>query len=94
MEPSGAPWRALEAAEPATADAEPTPRATPWVAIGAVAIAVAVGAAAFLMVTRADPVIDVEGGIAVSQPVGRRRRASRVAGGRGRAGRRDRRRRQ
>ena len=70
MEPSGAPWRALEAAEAAPADAEPTPRATPWVAIGAVVIAVVVGAAAFLLVTRADPVIDVEGGIAVSQPSG------------------------
>ena len=46
MEPSGAPWRALEAAEAAPADAEPTPRATPWVAIAAVVIAVVVGAAA------------------------------------------------
>jgi competence protein ComEA len=70
VEPSGAPWRALEAAEAAPPDAEPTPqRATPWVAIGAVVIALIV-AAAFLLVTRADPVIDVEGGIAVSQPSG------------------------
>ncbi len=70
MEPSGAPWRALEATEATPANAEPTPRVTPWVAIGAVVIAVVIGAAAFLLVTRADPVIDVEGGVAVSQPSG------------------------
>ena len=52
VEPSGAPWRALEATEATPANAEPTPRVMPWVAIGAVVIAVVVGAAAFLFVAR------------------------------------------
>ena len=70
MEPSGAPWRALEATETAPADAVTTTHAMPWVAIGAVVIAVVVGAAAFLLASRADPVIDVEGGIGVELPSG------------------------
>jgi competence protein ComEA len=70
VEPSGAPWRALEATETPPADAGAPPRTVPWVAIGAVVIAMVVGAAAFLLATRVDPVIDVEGGIAVSQPSG------------------------
>ena len=70
MEPSGAPWRALEAAETAPADTVPTTRAMPWVAIGAAVIAVVVGAVAILLMPRADPVIDVEDGIGVELPSG------------------------
>ncbi len=70
MEPSGAPWRALETTEPTPADAAAPPRTAPWVAVGAVVIAIAVGATAFLLVTRTEPVIEVDGGIAVPEASG------------------------
>jgi competence protein ComEA len=63
VEPSGAPWRALEATEAPPSDAAPPPPAVHWAAIVAVGLAVVVGTAAFLLATRADPVIDVDGGI-------------------------------
>jgi len=70
VEPSGAPWRALEATETTPPVAQPAPRSMPWIAIAAVALAVVVGASAFLLATRADPVIDVDGAIAVAPASG------------------------
>lgn len=67
MEPSSAPWRVLETTEPAPAspDTAPASRGLPWPAIGValVAVAVAVAAAAFMVTSRDEPVIGVEGAV-------------------------------
>lgn len=67
MEPSSAPWRVLETAEPAPASpsTEPASRGLPWPAIGIalVAVAVAVAAATLMVTTRDEPVIGVEGAV-------------------------------
>lgn len=64
MEPSGAPWRVIEPEEPETT-APPAPsglaRDLPWVAIGAALIAIVVGCSLFLLATRPDPAIVVDG---------------------------------
>ncbi|HEX5827752.1 MAG TPA: ComEA family DNA-binding protein [Candidatus Limnocylindrales bacterium] len=64
MEPSSAPWRVIEP-EPAPEDTPSPPdgnaRDLPWVAIGAVLIAVAIAVAAFLLAARPDPGIEVDG---------------------------------
>jgi competence protein ComEA len=63
VEPSGAPWRVIESPEPSSAP--PTPdgaRQTPWIAIGAVAVAVVVALGAFVVASRpSDPLIAVDG---------------------------------
>ena len=67
MEPSSAPWRVLETTEPAPASSETAPasRGLSWPAIGIalVAVAIAVAAAAFMVTTRDEPVIGVEGAV-------------------------------
>jgi competence protein ComEA len=60
VEPSGAPWRVLDAAEPDAAGVEPVPRPFPWPAVAAAAVAAAVALGAFLLATRSDPVVGVE----------------------------------
>jgi competence protein ComEA len=60
VEPSGAPWRALESPESAPPASQPAAR-VPWVAIVAVAVAIVVGAAAFVVGARGDPGIVVDG---------------------------------
>ena len=63
MEPSGAPWRALEAPEGATPPTAPAARGAPWLAIAAVAVAVVVAGAALLFASRSDPTVDVDGAL-------------------------------
>jgi competence protein ComEA len=63
VDPSGAPWRALEAEEPAKPTPDVAPRGVPWVAIGAVVVAVVVAAAALLLSGRSDSSIEVDGAV-------------------------------
>lgn len=64
MEPSSAPWRVVEQASQET---PPVPGGSghdlPWVAIGAVLIAVVVAASALLLAARPDPGIVVDGAV-------------------------------
>jgi competence protein ComEA len=64
VEPSNAPWRALDTVDPATTPqvaAVSQPAARPWVAVGAVLAAVVIAIAAFLVASRPEPVIEVDG---------------------------------
>jgi len=67
VEPSNAPWRVVEPGP----DESPGPDATapgrdlPWVAIGAVLIALVVAGAAMLLATRPDPGIEIDGAVDV-----------------------------
>ena len=61
MEPSGAPWRALETPEETPQQAPPAAPRTPWLAIAAVAVAIVVAGAAVLLASRSDATIEVEG---------------------------------
>ena len=67
MEPSSAPWRVVEP-EP---DESPTPEPTipghdlPWVAIGAVLIALVIAGAAILLAARPDPGVEIDGAVDV-----------------------------
>ena len=63
MDPSGAPWRALETAEPAAASSDPASRNVPWVAIGVVLVAVVVAAVALLLTSRSGASIEVDGAV-------------------------------
>ena len=63
MDPSGAPWRALETAEPAAASSDPASRNVPWVAIGVVVVAVVVAAVALLLTSRSGASIEVDGAV-------------------------------
>ena len=63
MDPSGAPWRALETAEPAAASSGPASRTVPWVAIGVVLVAVVVAAVALLLTSRSGASIEVDGAV-------------------------------
>ncbi len=60
MEPSSAPWRAVDTTEP-SAPPDSEPRGRPWLAVAAVAIAVAVGAGFLLAAARPVPGVGVEG---------------------------------
>jgi competence protein ComEA len=60
VEPSSAPWRAIDSAEPSSSP-EREPRGRPWLAIAAVLVAVAVGAGALLVAARPAPSVGVEG---------------------------------
>ncbi len=60
MEPSSAPWRAIDTAEP-SAPSDSETRGRPWLAIAAAVIAVALGAGFLLVATRPVPGISVEG---------------------------------
>ena len=61
MEPSSAPWRAIDIAEPSASPPETERRGRPWLAIAAVLVAVAVGAGALLVAARPAPSVSVEG---------------------------------
>ncbi|MEO5965296.1 MAG: ComEA family DNA-binding protein [Candidatus Limnocylindrales bacterium] len=67
MEPSSAPWRIVEPDQPE--DSPPTPngrtRDLPWVAIGAVLIALSIAVSAFLLAARSEPGIEVDGAVSV-----------------------------
>lgn len=60
MEPSSAPWRAIDTADPSP-PADSGPRGRPWLAIAAVVTAAAVGAGALLVAARPAPGISVAG---------------------------------
>jgi competence protein ComEA len=62
VEPSGAPWRALEAPESGPPPEAPATRGAPWLAIAAVAVVVVAGAA-LVFASRSDPSIDVDGAL-------------------------------
>jgi competence protein ComEA len=62
VEPSGAPWRVIESPEAPAAPAAVDARPTPWIAIGAVVLAVVVAVVAFLVASRpSEPLIAVDG---------------------------------
>lgn len=61
MEPTGAPWRALESTEAGSPAPEPAQRGIPWLAMGAVAVAIAVCAVVLLLANRPEPTIEVDG---------------------------------
>lgn len=63
MEPNGVPWRALEAAELDAAATDAGTRRVPWIATAAVVVAVALGVAALLLISRPDPSIEVDGAV-------------------------------
>ena len=66
MEPSGAPWRAIESTDPTPAAApEPSPsaRSLPWPAIAVAALAVVVAAGALFVMAQREPAIDVTGAV-------------------------------
>jgi competence protein ComEA len=67
VEPSSAPWRIVEP-EPDDAPSPDTPesgRDLPWVAIGAVIIALVVAVSGLLLATRPSPGIEVDGAVTV-----------------------------
>jgi len=64
VEPSNAPWRVLEPVEPTPApqgSGSPEAAGRPWLAVGAVFVAVAVAIAAFLLASTSEPVIEIDG---------------------------------
>jgi competence protein ComEA len=61
VEPSSAPWRAIDTPEPSSSPPDPEHRGRPWLAIAAVLVAVAVGAGALLVAARPAPDVGVEG---------------------------------
>jgi competence protein ComEA len=66
VEPSGAPWRAIESTDPTPAAApEPSPsaRSLPWPAIAVAALAVVVAAGALFVMAQREPAIDVTGAV-------------------------------
>ena len=70
MEPSSAPWRVVEADPQGSGDPpEPKPRDLPWVAIGALLIALVVGGSALLLALRPDPGVEVDGAVGASGDV-------------------------
>ena len=70
MEPTGAPWRALESTETGAPANEPARRGMPWLAMGAVAVAIAVCAVALLLANRPEPMIEVDGVAGVPEASG------------------------
>jgi competence protein ComEA len=61
VEPSGAPWRVLEATDSPAVAAAATPRRVPWLAIGVGAVAIVVAAIAVLLTLRSEPVVGIDG---------------------------------
>ena len=61
MEPSSAPWRAIDIAEPLSPPPEAERRGRPWLAIAAVLVAVAVGTGALMVAARPAPSVGIEG---------------------------------
>lgn len=70
MEPSSAPWRAIDTVEP-QAGSPPEPQARPWLAVAAIAVAVAVAVAAFIAVARPSAGVAVEGTATSAAGLGR-----------------------
>ena len=65
MEPTSAPWRVLESSEADVPAPEAHARGIPWAAVTAVLVATAIALGGFLLSTRSDPVIGVEGATSV-----------------------------
>lgn len=65
MEPSGAPWRVLESSEPDAPPAQAGQGAIPWYAVAVAAVAAAVALGAFLLASRSDPIVGVEGALVI-----------------------------
>ena len=63
MDPSGAPWRALETAEPAAPSSDRPSRNVPWIAIAVVVVAVVVTAVVLLLTSRSDASVEVDGAV-------------------------------
>jgi competence protein ComEA len=65
VEPSSAPWRVVdpEPDEASPPDAAGAGRELPWLAIGAVLIALVVAGSAFLLATRPDPGVEIDGAL-------------------------------
>jgi len=62
VEPSGAPWRVLETAEPAAAaDEGPPARAVPWLVIGVGSVAAVLAIVAVVLTLRSAPLVGVDG---------------------------------
>jgi len=61
VEPSSAPWRAIDVTDTPSSPPDPEHRGRPWLAIAAVLVAVAVGAGALLVAARPAPDVGVEG---------------------------------
>jgi competence protein ComEA len=61
VEPSSAPWRLLEPSEPEAAAPQAAPHPVSWPVVGAAILAVAVATGAFLLASRSEPVIGVDG---------------------------------
>ena len=61
VEPSSAPWRVVEPAQPDDQPAQPGGRDRPWAAIGALLIAVLIAAATVLLAGRSDVAVEVDG---------------------------------
>ena len=67
MEPSSAPWRIVEpeSDEPPPSDSTAPGHDLPWVAIGAVLIALVVAGSAILLAARPDPGVEIDGAVDV-----------------------------
>ena len=67
MEPSSAPWRIVEpeSDESPSSDATAPGHDLPWVAIGAVLIALVVAGSAILLAARPDPGVEIDGAVDV-----------------------------
>ena len=67
MEPSSAPWRIVEPEpdEPPSSDQPAPGHDLPWVAIGAVLIALVIAGSAILLAARPDPGVEVDGAVDV-----------------------------
>jgi len=63
VEPSSAPWRIVEPEPDESPSPEPTARDLPWVAIGAVLIALVVAVAAVVLAARPDPGVEIDGAV-------------------------------
>lgn len=81
MEPTGAPWRALESTEAGVAAPEPVQRGMPWLAMGAVAVAIAVCAVALLLANRPEPTIEADGVGGIPEATGEAGSSLGAAGG-------------
>ncbi len=67
MEPSSAPWRVVEAEPERPEDgAEPPPRELPWVAVGAMLIALVIAGSGLLLALRPDPSVEIDGATEVA----------------------------
>jgi competence protein ComEA len=61
VEPSGAPWRVLETAEPVATNATKPARPVPWLAIGVGAVALVVATVAIFLTLQSEPLVGVDG---------------------------------